>query len=212
MNNIRLLILGATGGTGQQLVSQALQDGNEVTAFVRNAQRLTTSDEHLHVVTGSGMDDERSLAESVRGQDAVISALGVGHSLKSGGLIARSIPTIIAAMESEGVRRLIFISAYGVGATRSSVPLLPRLLMRTLLRDLYADKATGEAHLRRSQLDWTLVYPATLTNGPRTGQYRIGEQLALRGIPTVSRADVAHCVLNLVADRTYLRRGVLISQ
>jgi putative NADH-flavin reductase len=83
--------------------------------------------------------------------------------------------------------------------------------MRLLFRDLYGDKAAGEGALQRSGLDWTLVYPTTLTNGPRTGHYRAGERLALRGLPRISRADVADFLLTQLEDRTYLKKGVLIS-
>jgi putative NADH-flavin reductase len=207
---MKLLVLGATGGTGQQVVSQALQQGCEVTAFARHPERVTAPPGHLRVVSGNVTDDA-ALAAAVRAQDVVISTLGVGKSLKSGGLITRSVPMIVRAMESQGVRRLIFTSAYGVGATRRDVPLLPRILMRVLFRGLYADKQTGEDQLRRSSLDWTLIYPVTLTNGPRTGQYRVGERLTLHGFPTISRADVADCLLTQIQDSSYVRRGVLVS-
>lgn len=209
---MKVLVLGATGGTGLQVVSQALQQRHAVTAFVRSPERLTISHEHLRVITGSVTDDDvRPLAGAIRGQDVVISALGVGTSLKPAGLVSRSVRTIVPAMESEGVRRLIFTSAYGVGATRIDVPLLPRILIRLLLRNIYADKAAGEVDLRGSGLDWTLVYPVTLTNGPRTGVYRVGERLPLRGVPKISRADVADFLLTQASDLTYLKKGVLVS-
>jgi putative NADH-flavin reductase len=163
------------------------------------------------VLTGSPTSDFEALATAVHGQDIVISALGVGKSLKSSGLIARSVPAIVRAMESQSVRRLIFISAYGVGVTRRHVPLLARVLIRVLLKDLYIDKEAGEGDLRRSGLDGTLVYPTTLTNGPKTGRYRVGERLELHGLPRVSRADVADFILSQLEDRQYVRRGVLIS-
>jgi putative NADH-flavin reductase len=210
MNRKRLLVLCATGETGQQIVSQALDQGHDVTALVRNPRKLTVAHERLRVVTGS-VTDEGLLVESVRGRDAIISALGMGRSLKSGGLIARTTKVIVPAMESADVRRLIFISAYGVAESRADVPFLPRLLISLLLRDIYADKAAGEAELRRSRLHWTLVRPTTLTNSPITGHYRAGEHLALRGLPTVSRADVAHFILTEVDDTTYLKKGVLVS-
>jgi putative NADH-flavin reductase len=207
----RVLVLGATGGTGREVVSQALEQGHDVTALVRNPQRLAVTRDRLRMLTGSVTDDGQALAAAVPGQDVVISTLGVGNSLKSSGLIARSVPAIVRAMESQGVRRLIFTSAYGVGATRRDVPFLPRILMSLLFRDLYADKEAGEEDLRRGNLDWTLVYPVTLSNGPRTGRYRVGEHLALHGFPTISRADVADFILSQIEDRTYWRKGVLVS-
>ncbi len=208
---MKVLVLGATGATGQQIVTQALEQAHEVTAFVRNPDRLTISKDRLRVITGSVTEASGALAEAVRGQDAVISALGVGNSLKSFNLISRSMPTIVAAMESQGVRRLIFVSAFGVGDTRRDVPLLPRVLQRLLLADVFADKMAGEEYLRRSGVDWTLIYPVILTNGPRTSKYWVGERLDLHGVPKISRADVAEFALLQLKKTTYLRKGVLIS-
>jgi putative NADH-flavin reductase len=207
----KILVLGATGGTGRHTVLRALEQGHDVTALVRNPERITITADRLRVLTGSIPDDAQALAAVIERQDVVISALGVGNSLKSGGLIARSAPAVVRAMENAGVRRLIFTSAYGVGETRRDAPFIPRLLMRTLLRDLYADKAAGDEVVRRSGLDWTLVYPVTLTNAPGTGRYRAGERLELHGVPKIPRADVADFLLAQVDDRTWLRKGVLVS-
>lgn len=208
---MKLLVLGATGGTGREVVTQALEAGHDVTVLVRDPTRLTVTLDHRHVVTGSVTDNQDALIEATRGQNAVISALGVGNSLKSNGLIARSVPAIVQAMTAAGVRRLVFMSACGVGDTWRDVPFVPRIFMRTLLRDLFADKAAGEEILRHSGLDWTLVYPVMLTNGPRTGRCRAGERLDLHGFPRISRADVAAFLLSQVSDGAYIRKGVIIS-
>jgi putative NADH-flavin reductase len=210
----RILVLGATGGTGQHVVSQGLQQGHSVTVLVRHPERLRLESDRLRVLVGSVTDDSHALHAAARDQDVVISALGVGSSLKSGGLIARSVPAIVRAMQTAGVRRLIFTSAYGVGETYRDLPLVPRMAIRTLLKDLYADKQVGEDELRRlgSDIEWTLVYPVTLTNGPRTGHYRAGERLTLHGLPRISRADVADFILSQMDDdRSFLRKGVLVS-
>jgi putative NADH-flavin reductase len=209
----RILVLGGTGGTGRHVVRQALDKGHAVTAFVRSPERLKIESDHLRVLIGDVTSDGPALPDAVRDQDVVISALGVGNSLKSGGLIARSIPAIVRAMERQAVHRLIFTSAFGVGRTYQDVPFLPRVFIRTLLRDLYADKTRGEDELFRigNELDWTLVYPVSLTNGPATGRYRAGERLELHGVPRISRADVADFILSQVDDVRYLRKGVLLS-
>ena len=211
MATMRLLVLGATGGTGREVVAQALREGRAVTAFVRKPERLPVTGERLRVVTGDVTADAPALADAVQGQDAVISALGMGNSFKSGGLIARSMPLIVRAMQRAGVRRLVFTSAYGVGDTWRDVPAVPRLVMRLFMRDLASDKQAGEVTLKASDLDWTLVYPVTLTNGPATGRTRAGERLALSGFPRISRADLAAFMLAQLDDRTYVRRGVLIT-
>ena len=205
----RLLILGATGGTGRQLVDQALAAGHDVTAFVRDPNKLT--DGRVRIVVGDIMQDSSTLDDATRGQDVVISALGRGLSFKPAGLIAHAAPKIIGAMERAGVRRLIFESAFGLGPTWPDAPFGPRMFVRTLLRRIYADKAIGEAAIRQSSLDWTIVHPVGLTNGPRTGRTRIAEHLPLRGFPTVSRADVAAVMLGLIDDPATVRKTLLVA-
>jgi putative NADH-flavin reductase len=206
-----VLVLGATGGTGRHVVAQALEHGHVVTAFVRDASKLPLASDRLRVVVGSVTDDEPALALAVRGQDTVISALGLGKSFAPHGLIAESVPRIVRAMKIEGVRRLIFTSAFGVGETIRDVPPIPQLFIRTLLRNVYSDKEAGERQLVDSTLDWTLVYPTGLSDGPATGEYRLGERLVLRGFPRIARADVAAFLVGQINDATYVRKRVLIS-
>ena len=206
-----VLVLGATGGTGRHVVARALQQGYHVTALVRDGRKLAVTSDRLRVLAGNMMLDDEVLDDAVRGQDAVISTLGVGQSFASGGLIAGSTPRLIRAMENLGVRRLIFTAAFGVGETMRDVPLVPCLFIRTLLRDVYRDKNAGDAAIRRSELDWTIVYPTGLTDGPATERYRIGERLTLGGFPRIARADVADFLVKQVEGEMYVRKGVLIS-
>lgn len=206
----KVLVLGATGGTGQQVVTQALQLGHAVTALARDPARVSLSSDRLRVIKGSVTDAE-ALAGAMRGQDVVISALGAGKSFKPRGLIADSVPRIVRAMKDEGVRRLVFTSAFGVGETLRDAPLVPRIFMRTLLRNIYRDKVAGESQLVDSGLDWTLVCPTGLVDGNPTGRCRAGERLSLRGFPTVRRGDVAAFLLAQIDDPSYLGKRVLIS-
>jgi len=209
MDARKVLILGATGGTGQHLVVQALRQGHEVTAFVRNPERLAATDPRLRVMTGP-VEDAGALHQAVRGQDVIISALGRGQSFKADGLMARSAQAIVDAMTAQGVRRLIFMSGFGVGRARRTLPLLPWMFAATLLRQIYADKAVAEAIVRSSALDWTIVQPVGLTNAPVTGRYRAGEHVELRGFPTISRADVAICLLTLLTDGASVRKTLVV--
>ena len=208
---MNVLVLGSTGGTGREILKQALDQSYVATAFVRDPGKLAIGHPHLRVVRGSVPEDAAALEGAVRSQDAVISALGKGNSLKSGNLMARSMPAIVAAMEKQRVRRFIFVSAFGVGDTIRDSPFLPRLMHRTLLAGLFADKLAGEQILRRSSLDWTIVYPSILTNGPRASRYRAGERLEMQGLPRISRADVAEFVLRQLSDAAYVRKGVIVS-
>ena len=214
---MKLLVFGATGPTGLQVLAQALQQGHEVSAFVRSplvqgAQTPPGLDlARVRVVNGSVTDDAAAVAEAVRGHDAVICALGRRNSFKSEHLIERSLRNIVPGMERHAVRRLIHVSAMGVGASRHDAPLLPRIMYRLLLADIFADKLAAEDYLRQSSLDWTVLYPVLLTDGPRTGKYRVGERLELRGMPKISRADVADFVLSQLREPRFSRKVAVIS-
>jgi len=147
----------------------------------------------------------------MRGQELVISALGRGNSLRSDHLISRSMEAIVPAMQQAGVRRIILMSAFGVGESLRDAPLIPRIAFRTLLRGPFADKKSAEEKLRASGLDWTIVYPVLLTNGPLTERYRVGERLKLHGMPRISRADVAHFILNEAQSGAFVRKVAVIS-
>ncbi len=201
---MNILVLGATGGTGREVVSQALAAGHNVTALVRDLRRVQVVSDRLQVVQGDVTGEGPTLSDVVLGQDAVISVLGVGKSFTPNGLMAQSAPRVVSAMEKHGVQRLIHTSAFGVGPTLGDCPLVPRLFFHTLLRRVYHDKALGDESVLNSRLEWTIVYPAGLTDGPKTGHYRSGEHLALRGFPNVSRADVADFLLSQLTDRTYV--------
>ena len=189
---MKLVVFGASGATGEELVAQALAKDHAVTAFARRPH-------------APGTRDAAAVAEAVRGQDAVISTLGVRNTFFPSALMQRSVANIVAAMDAAGVKRFVLMSAYGVGASRDDAPLLPRLIYCTFLRAIFADKEVAEERLRASALDWTIVYPVLLTNGPRTGHYRAGERLELHGLPTISRADVADFMLGEIASPRYLR-------
>src|SRR2546426_3495278 len=165
---MRVLIFGATGGTGRQLVSQALRRGHDVSAFVRNRGGLAIVDPRLRAVQGDVQRVE-SIRSAIPGHEAVLSALGT-RSLGPTTLLSDAAKEIVRAMEAHGVRRLLWESSLGVGETRGQLgPIYNWLLIPLLLRHVFADKERQEQILRSSSLDWTIVQPASLTNGPRTG-------------------------------------------
>ncbi len=208
---MNILVFGATGPTGYQVVKQALDRDHAVTAFVRSPRKLPITHERLRVVIGDTTRDGASLAEAIAGQDVVISALGRRKSFRSHHLIERSMNMIVPAMQSAGVRRLILVSAFGVGASQHDAPLIPRIMYRVFLTEIFADKSAAEDEVRRSGLEWTLVYPVQLTNAPPTGKYRVGERLELHGVPKISRADVAHFILTEVDKRAFIRKTAVVS-
>jgi len=207
----RILVVGATGGTGREVVLQALAAGHDVTAFARTATRLPIEHPKLRAVDGALPQDAALLSNTMVGQDVVISTLGRGRSFASHHLIEQSVPAVLTAMRAHGVRRVIFTSAIGVGDAVRDIPFLPAIFARTLLRGIYADKIVGERIVRESGLEWTIVQPAGLTNGARTGRYRAAERLPLSGLPTISRADVAHFLLAQVEDRSNVGKTLVLA-
>jgi len=209
---MKLLVLGATGRTGHEIVTGALREGHDVTALVRDRSRLTIHDPRLRVMAGSATDPA-AVDEAVAGHDAVLCTLGPRspRELLRSVLMRASVPALVESMQRHGVRRLVLLSALGAGESASSAPLVPRLAFRTILRQVGADKALAEDVVRASELAWTIVYPPALTNGPATGSYRHGERLELGASPRVSRADVADFMLAQLADGAYIRKGAIVA-
>ncbi len=206
---MKILILGSTGGTGQQLVTQSLNQNYEVTALARDPSRLKLNHERLMVVEGSVLDKD-VLANALDGKDAVLSALGVGKSLRSKDLMSNAVRVIIPAMHSKNVKRLVFLSAFGVGETFKQADFIQKIIFRVFLRNIYADKSKADDQIRRSTLEWTLVYPVLLTNTPGTGKYKAGEKLEMKGMPKISRADVAEFMLRQLSDNTFIKKSPIL--
>lgn len=209
---MRLLLLGATGRTGRELLTQALERGHQVTALVRDPSRLPTRHERLTVHAGS-VTDESAVAAAVAGQDAVLSTLGSSNprELLGTDLMARSMRTVAGAMERTQVRRIVLLSALGAGDSAPTAPGMLRLTFATALRSIGRDKAASERVLHDSALDWTVVYPPRLTDGPLTQRYRRTNGTRLHGMPAVSRADVAHLMLALLDDESSARSSVVVT-
>lgn len=206
---MKILILGSTGRTGQQLVLQSLEKDHEVTALARDPSNLTIKHPRLTVIKGNVLD-KGLLTQIVENKDAVISSIGAGNSLRSRDLIANAAELLIPAMIEKGVSRLIFLSAFGVGKSFAQANFIQKLIFRLLLKNIYRDKAKGEIIIRNSELDWTLVYPVVLTNKSPAGTYRVGETLSMKGIPKISRADVADFMIKQLTDGLYINRSPII--
>jgi len=200
---VKLLILGATGPTGRELVTQALDARHEVAALVRADN--DRADSRIEVIRGDARDPA-TIAAATRGRDTVLSALGTGKSFK-GDVVSRAAANLVAA----NIKRLIFVSAFGVGESIKEATWPQKLFFRTLLRSIYADKAKADAAIESSKMDWTIVRPVMLTNGAHTGAYRVGENLQPRGFPKISRADVADFMIRELTERTWIRKTVVIS-
>jgi putative NADH-flavin reductase len=208
----QILVLGATGRTGRELLAQGLELGYVVTALVRSPDKLRVEHERLRPVTGDATDGA-VLDEALEGQGAVLCALGPTSptSLVRADLMRATTRVLVPSMKRHGVNRLVLLSALGVGASAAQAPRPLRIAFQTLLRRVGRDKAAAEEHLRASEIDWTVVYPPSLTDGARTGSYRSGEALELNGLPKISRADVAEFMLAQLEQTTYSRKIAIVS-
>ncbi|GAB3015421.1 NAD(P)-dependent oxidoreductase [Spirosoma pulveris] len=208
---MQLLVVGATGGTGRQVVEQALEQGHFVTAFVRDPARLPVQHPNLTVVTGDVLQLE-TLLPAVRRQDAVICSLG-GRPGQSDQAVDKGTRNLIAAMHQAGVNRLFVVSSLGVGTSYEEAPLPSKLFIKTFLSGPIAEKEKQEKAVRESTLDWLIVRPTRLTNGPVTKQYRLGEHLpfSLFSMPRISRADVAAFLLDQLKSQENLHKALTIT-
>lgn len=205
---MNLLIFGASGRTGQELVKQALQQGHQVTAFVRTRGKLKIQNGGLAIIVGD-IRDETLIHTSVQGKDAVISALGASSPFKFDQAIVDGIKNIVNAMEQRGIKRFIYMSAINVRESRPAAGLVIRILAPILLRTETAGHEAREEITRQSKLDWTIVRAGGLTNGSHTSIYRSGENIRAKGIAaSISRSDVAEFMLKQLIDTGYLRRAV----
>jgi len=207
---VKLLILGATGPTGNHALTRALDHGDDVHVLVRSPEKLGDLAGRVAVTAGDARDAD-CVARAMDGCDAVISALGRGGSPRHGDLFTDAASAVVAAAQRTGVRRLVWMSSFGVGDTIRTATLTQRLGYRTFLRGIFANKAAAEEFLRASDLEWTFVYPTALTNGPARGGCRVGESLCMHGMERVSRADVAAFMHEEAHAGRWLRRGVVIS-
>ncbi len=208
---MKLTIFGATGGTGRELVRQALADGYEVTVFVRNPAKITQSQERLTVIQGE-MAEAEKIAKAVAGADAVISGLGPTSNSPERPLTA-GMTHIVAAMKSAGVSRLIAATGAGVADPNDRPQLVGRLFglaLRLFAKHVLADSQGMVAAIRGSDLAWTLARAPRLNDNQGTGKLKVG--YAGQGPGTqLARADFARFMLDQVQSDTWLRKAPMLS-
>jgi uncharacterized protein YbjT (DUF2867 family) len=202
---MRLLIVGATGGTGRELVTQALERGHEVTALARHPAALRLEHPRLRVTRGDVLD-LASLDQAVRGQDAVLSALGHRRYFPPSRILSEGARNLVRAMESHGTRRFVCETSLGIGDSAGRMGLWYTLFVIPLVLPFYYwDKARQERVIAESRVPWVIVRPAALNNGAKRGVRHHGARVGRFLLtPAISRADVAAFMLDQLTDDTYL--------
>jgi uncharacterized protein YbjT (DUF2867 family) len=211
---MNVLVIGATGATGKEIVQQALAQGHSVTALVRNPAKGDFAPAVKKVV-GDVLDGS-SLEPAVSGQDAVLCSLGSAASgpFKKMTMLSQGTRRLVAAMQSGGVHRLVCITGVGAGESKGYGPWYYNWLIQPLmLRGVYEDKSRQEDVVRGSGLDWTIVRPAILTNGPAKGEEAVRTLTDLRSgqVDSISRADVAAWCLRELANGRYRGQAPVIT-
>lgn len=208
----RLLIVGATGGTGRQLVAQALERGYRVTALVRNPSKLQIDHPQLTVVHGDVLDYP-SVEAAMRGQEAVVSALGHKRFLYPTRILSEGTRNILRAMETHAVSRLVCETSLGIGDGAGRMGLYFTLFNIPVVLPFYFwDKARQERIISESNVEWVIVRPGMLNNSDQRGRIRHGPQVGnLFWTVRISRADVADFMLDQVASDPYLRAAAAVA-
>ncbi|QSQ25520.1 SDR family oxidoreductase [Pyxidicoccus parkwayensis] len=216
---MKVLVVGATGGSGRAAVERLLSEGHEVTALARRPEALGVASQRLSVVTGDVMNPA-DVERAVKGQDAVIVTLGISENpltVRMRGsartpMDVRSAGTrnVIAAMRGHGVRKLVVQTTYGVGETWERLSLKWKLLFSLLLKPQIADTEVQEREVRESGLDWVLARPVGLTDEAATDAPFASPEGVARGM-SVSRKSVGRFLVEAVAGTKYIGQSVALS-
>lgn len=208
---MKVTVFGSTGGTGKELVNQALAAGHDVTVYVRNPAKLSVTHDKLRVVQGN-LDEPDKIGEAIAGAEAVLSALGP-TSNKPGKPLTEGMRHIVTAMEKHKVQRLIVATGAGVADPNDKPQLIGRLFglaLRLFAKHVLADSQSMVAVVRNSDLKWILTRGPRLNDKPGTGQIKVG--YAGQGPGTqLSRADFAQFMLEQIHDDTWLRKAPMVS-
>ncbi len=207
---MRVLVVGAAGRTGRLVVERALRHGHDVRAFTR-ASPLDVTHDRLETVSGDVLRFE-DVEPAAAGVDAVVFAAGSGGGREIT-VYSQGIANVLHAMAARRVDKLVAISAAGAFARKDPrISLGFRLMISTVLKPVYDDMERMEQRIAASGVDWTIIRPAGLTDGPLTGRYRLSRDGSLLpGAHRISRADVAALVLKAVETDVYSRQTLLIA-
>jgi putative NADH-flavin reductase len=207
---MKLLILGATGGIGLEIVRQAIDGGHQVTAFVRTPERLKEFGDRIAVIQVDVLNSAK-LERALEGQDAVLSSFGPREprSKADVDLLRRFAVSLTTAMPLAKIQRVVVVSVAFLFEDSIFPPTY--LFGRLFFRDVVIDASGMEEVFRKSELDWTIVRPPQLTDKPRTGKYRVREGHLPRFGFTISRADVAECFIKVVEDGASVRKILGVS-
>jgi len=202
---MKLLIIGSTGRTGKELIKQGLAQGHYITALARKPAKIKIKNKNLKIVKGNVLKLE-TLEKAFENQDVILSALGHKRLIIKTNILSEGTKNIITAMKKNGIKRLICITSLGINDSRFKLGLYYTFFVIPFIIAFYFhDKSKQEKLIMQSNLEWTIIRPGMLTNGRLTKKYQHGAGLGSYFMTKmISRANLAHFMLDQVADNTYL--------
>lgn len=209
---MKIMIIGATGRTGTEVMNQALEAGNDVVAYVRRPEALEPR-KKLTIVGGQ-LTNQELMRKTASGCDAIVVTLGPKISERNAKLMAVAIPEIIGAAKKAKVERLVVLSALGVGETLNNTRYPYRMGAKTFLKGNFTDHSNGESQLNHSGLKWTTVHPGPLFDGEKTENPVIQDASTgykMPGAPRTYRADVAYVILKVLKDPSTYHKQILVT-
>ncbi len=208
---MKIAIIGASRGIGKQLLELALQEGHLVTALVRNPDKLQITHDNLHILKGDILNAS-GVADAVAGQDGICVCIGTPPTRKTVTVFSEGIRKVLAAIGDNTEQKLIVITGIGAGDSKGHGGFLyDRLANPLLLSEIYKDKDRQESLIKESRSNWLIVRPGFLTNRPRTGKYRVIDDLAGVTAGKISRADVADFMLKQLTEPTHFGKTPLLT-
>lgn len=215
----RILVVGATGGTGRATIQELVELGHHVTAFSRNAEPVAETSDLVTAFNGDATNPD-DVDRAVRGHDAVIVTLGIAENpfrvrflgTARTPIDVRSAGTrnVIAAMQKHGVRRLVVQSSYGVGESRDKLRFVDGLFFGLLLKPQIADTEVQELEVRESGVDWILAQPVHLTDDETNDMPFASADGEVREWK-ISRQSVARFLARAIDGQDYVGRSVALS-
>ncbi len=211
---MKITVFGATGKTGKEVVKQALELGYEVKAYVRNPDKMDISNEKLTLVKGD-VTNQEEVEQAIESTDGVIVALGASPDMQADIVMEKGTKNIMSAMKKHGVKRIIVQSSYAMSGSPEGIEFLEKMRMGEeqieMVKPVLDDKRKQEEAIQTSGLEYTIVRPLMLNDEPKTGKYRVGENIDVKVGDAISRADVADFMLKELNEGKFTGKTVTLA-